>query len=284
MSPKMQSVIDKFDIQDIKSYLFNEYWTLNKSGKEIGDNLNVDRKLITEWMRQLGIPRRNNTEKIRLKNSINISPTEKQWQMILGLWMGDGNIRKVKGGVNSQLRITHSIKFYDYLKYKQEILEENNLFRFKEYRRKGGGLGGENCIRYSLESQCTPLLNKIYENCYTYGKSNLSEYYLNQINEYGLYIWYLDDGNLQSNSHIVLCTDNFTYEENEKIVKYFNRKYFLNPIIYAVTTQWGTNYRLRFNVSDSKRFIKIIEKYKNEVPIMLYKFEINNYKMEDNDE
>jgi len=269
MSPKMLKVISENNIKDIHVYLFEEYWNKNKSAEQIGKQLNIDRRLVIDWMKKLNIKRRGNTEKVQTINAENLIPNFKQWQMILGLWLGDGNIRLVKGGINAQQRLTHGEKQYEYLKYKQKILEENKLLHFKEYKRKGGGFGGDNCIRYSLESQCTPLLNGIHKDCYMSGKANFNKNYLYQIDDYGLFIWYLDDGSLQQNNHIILCTDNFTYEDNLQIQEYFKLKYNIGTIIFSTRKD---QFRLRLNQVNTLKFFHIINKYKEEVPCMKYKF------------
>jgi hypothetical protein len=267
-SRALHIVKTKFNILNMKEYLINEYIINNKSAVQIGKELQIDRRKVTEWMELFDIPRRGNTESIQLKNSANISPTEKQWQLLLGSWMGDGSIRK--RCKNSNFRLTHGIKQYDYLKYKQKILEENGLMWFSEQKRKGGGLS--DTIRFAIEGQCTSLLNDFHKDCYPEGKAIFNQNYLYQINDYGLYIWYLDDGSLLPNNSIVICTDNFSYNDNVIIQQYFKEKYNINTKIFKVKGLTEIHYRIRINQSEVNKFLSIIDKYKNEVECMIYKF------------
>lgn len=259
------------NISNMKEYLIEEYVNNKKSSIEIGNHLNLNPRKIISWMKLFNIKRRGNTEVIQERNSKNISPTNKQWQVILGSWMGDGSIRR--NSKNAHFRLTHCEEQYEYLKYKRSILEENNLLWFSESKRIGGGYSKEDGVRYSIESQCTPLLNDIYEKCYTNGKANFNIEYINQIDDYGLYIWYLDDGSLLPNNTVVFCTDNFTYEDNVFIQKYFLDNYSIETKIFTVPGLTEIHYRQRINPSGFDKFIAVIDKYKNEVESMEYKLE-----------
>ena len=258
------------NIKSMKDYLYDEYIINNKSSIDIGNALGIDCRIIIEWLRQLNIKIRGNSEKIQTRNAQNILPTDMQWQIILGSWLGDGNIRMGKGAKNAGFRITHCEKQYDYLQYKRSILEENGLMWFNECKRESLTSTNNISIRFGIESQRTPLLNEIYEKCYTYGKAIFNVEYLYQLTAFGLYIWYLDDGCLQHKRSIVLCTDNFTYDDHKEMQLYFKTQYDIDAIIFSIKNQ--RYYRLRFNKTDTLKFLNIIKEYKNNVECMKYKF------------
>lgn len=258
------------NIKSIKEYLIEEYWNKNKSAIVIGEQLgDLDRRLITDWMELLNVKKRGNTEAKQKYNAQNITPTKKQWQIILGSWLGDGNIRRTTNCINTQLRITHGEDQYEYLQYKKSILEENNLLFFTENSREGGSTFKNSKKRYEISSQHTPLLNDIYDKCYPNGKAIFNKEYFYQLDDYGLFIWYLDDGSLQRNKHIILCTDNFTYEDVVEMQNYFKKIYNTDTKIFSIREN---QYRLRFNQENTQKFFNIINKYKNEVKCMNYKF------------
>jgi len=262
-----------YSINSMKNYLYEEYWINNKSTCEIGDNLKLNSRQIIKWMDDFNISKRDKNEKRLILNAKNINPTNKQWQIILGSWMGDGSIRLVHK--NANFRLTHCKEQYDYLKYKKNILEENNLLWFNEYEKieNGNGYGQKGNISYNIESQCTPLFNDIHSKCYINGKANFNIDYLYQIDDYGLYIWYLDDGSLLPNNTIIICTDNFTYEDNLHIQKYFLDVFNVETKIFTVPGLTEVHYRQRINPSGFEKFIGIINKYKDEVESMKYKLE-----------
>ena len=265
----------QYNINSMKKYLIDQYYNKNKSAIKIGNNLGgLDRRQIIEWMNLFNIDRRGSTEAIELRNSQNMVPTEQQWQIILGSWLGDGNIRISKNDT-AQFRVTHGIDQLEYLHYKQKILEENNLLWFYKSKRIGGSSYSETSIRYSIESQYTKLLTDICNKCYKYGKANFNKEYLYQINDYGLYIWYLDDGSLLPNKTVVFCTDNFTYEDNIIIQQYFLDVYNLHTRIFTAPGKTEIHYRQRINPSESTKFFNIIDKFYEEVDCMKYKFNKN---------
>lgn len=263
----LYKVKQNHDIPNMQKYLKREYIDNFKSSYQIGDELNIDNSRVIYWLHAFKIPVREVGEKQRVNNSKNMKPTKQQWQIILASWLGDGSIRKSRK--TPYLRLSHGIDQYDYLIYKKNILEENDLFTFTEYKRNRDE---HNKPAYYLDGQVHLLLNDLYSNGYANSKACIHEQYLYQIDDYGLYIWYLDDGSLQNGSHIVLCTDGFTYDENIIIQKFLKEKFDISSKIQKVKKENHYNYRIRLVVGETVKFFNIIGKYHNEVPVLSYKF------------
>lgn len=257
-------------IENMKQYLYNEYINNLKSSIQIGENLGIDHRLINEWLHKFNIPLREIGENQRILNSKNMNPTSQQKQVILASWLGDGNIRKNRR--TPYLRLCHGLDQYDYLIYKKEILEQNDLFSFTLYEKNDGRKP-----RYSLDSRSHIILNDLYTYGYKNGKACINKKYLYQLNNYGLYLWYLDDGSLQNNGRdIVLCSDGFSYNENIIIRNFLKDKFNINSNIQKVKRPENHyNYRIRLNKRETEKFINTIDKFKNEVPTMKYKFPDN---------
>ena len=80
---------------------------------------------------------------------------------------------------------------------------------------------------------------------------------LNQLDDIGICIWYLDDGSVYyngNNCHITLSVNGFTLEERDLIIKWFKEKYDLNfkksQKAIRITSK-----------KDCEKFMDIVEKY-----------------------
>lgn len=100
---------------------------------------------------------------------------------------------------------------------------------------------------------------------------------LDQITDFGLFLWYLDDGYLNIRRYpdgnikeyrIFLYTMNFTFEEVVVIKNWFIEKYNISPNI----NKKQNGYILYFNASKTRDFMKIIDPFYNLVPCLNRKF------------
>lgn len=195
--------------------------------------------------------------------------TEDHKQVLFGSIIGDGGLEK-GNATNFYFSETHSIKQKDYLEWKLKFLKIFNA-KLKERVSKNYKLN-RNYRQILLKTSCFPSLTKLRDLFYPSNKKTISINILNQLNELGLTIWYLDDGHVTiPESLIRLSTDGYAYEENILIQKFFKEKWNTNPNIGKRNEKY---YYLLFNAKDSKKlltvFKKILKKY-NVPESMFYK-------------
>jgi len=80
---------------------------------------------------------------------------------------------------------------------------------------------------------------------------------LNQLDEEGIAMWYMDDGNMYyngNNCHLSIAVNGFTISERMLIINYFNKKFGLN---FKIS---GKAIRL-VSKKECEKFMKIVEEY-----------------------
>lgn len=192
----------------------------------------------------------------------------KQKSLVIASILGDGYIPSR----DSVLSIQHSVKRYKYLVWLRDKFIENgfevtgiyNVSRkFEAYRFN---------VKLPI-SDWKELKHQFYPN----RNKTITRHLLNYLDEEGLAIWFMDDGNKEIHwkkddtlSHwaLGLSTHAFTKEENLIIQKYFKSVWNIDLSIIRDRKY----YRCRFNMTNSKILIGIIEKYIDES--MKYKITI----------
>jgi len=179
-------------------------------------------------------------------------------QLILGSLLGDMHCKREC--LNSNIEENHSIKQKDYLKWKYSILKNefdidlnifnNPLCKSKEkiYIRKP---------EIRLRSKVSERLN-IYQNLfYKKDKKYINLSVLNQLDIFGLAVWYCDDGYYDMyNCMAEIHTEGFSIKENQVIKKWFKERWGLNVVFKKDPSK--NNVLLRFPVKDTDKFLKLI--------------------------
>jgi len=178
---------------------------------------------------------------------------EDQYQIVLGSFLGDGNISLLKSG-RYRLRMTHSENQYEYCKWKA------NIFNVKDIRYiKNNGYSKKPAYHFSTRTFY--LFNEL-----PFTKTNVPQWILNDLDERGLAIWFMDDGSIDKKSfNSTISTDSFDEDSQKRIVlklksmnidcKYVNYK--------------KSYYHISINMNGTKQLIKLISKYVHKN--MLYK-------------
>lgn len=194
------------------------------------------------------------------------------------MMLGDLSInKKIKG--NGCFQMTHSTNQEEYLDFKKKILEFHPKVKMtKSYRKtylKSTEKTYEQVYCYSNNNKYATFLHKVM---YKNGKKIVNRKILNQLSDFGLYLWYLDDGYLNirydektkkiKEYRIFLYTNSFSLDEVKEIKKWFNDRYGIDPNI----NKKGNGYILYFNSSKTREFMKIIDKFYDLVPSMQRKF------------
>lgn len=100
---------------------------------------------------------------------------------------------------------------------------------------------------------------------YQSGKKSIKNI-LNFIDEISLSYWYMDSGNVIDDS-LMLCADNFTYEDNELLVDMLKKKFNIeSDIVKIINTNLKTKkvsekYRITINSENSDKFFKLVSPY-----------------------
>lgn len=175
--------------------------------------------------------------------------SENVQQVLIGSLLGDGSIPfRQKGICFSE---GHSVKQLDYLKWKVGLLSPC--------------FGGSLSIGHKMTSFRTrshPKFTEMRRLWYPNGKKRLPEGEFQKLNELGLAIWYMDDGNYNYSQHICTLPIYSRKGQENFIQKWFKERWGLNPhITYGPT--------LQFSVKDSDKLLHLIAPHIH--PSMVYK-------------
>lgn len=186
---------------------------------------------------------------------------------IVGNILGDGHLSKRQ----TCLEICHTLPQLSYLKFK--INFANRL--------------GYNTKRYKNTVKRTNV--GLYTYCKGYiNRYNIKKFYkyrlvdlLAKLDEFGLLIWWLDDGSLTINEKRngsvsrfgYLNTQNFTYDENVLISTILYDKFGIETRIHVDSKSGLANqnhFRLYINATNFRRFIDLVREFIPWVPKKMY--------------
>lgn len=198
---------------------------------------------------------------------------------IIGSIMGDLGICKKEGkNTNAWFTMTHGAEQKDYLKFKSDILEMHPLVKMKMYERTTHLKKTESdYLQFQSTSNNNRYATYLYNLIYPNKKKIVNKKILDQITDFGLFLWYLDDGYLNIRRYpdgkikeyrIFLYTMNFEFNEVVMIRDWFIEKYNISPNI----NKKQNGYILYFNSKKTRDFMEIINKYYNLVPCLNRKF------------
>ena len=248
--------------------IIKEHPTL--SNREIGKLLGIARSTVSYYLQKENIHRDRIVQQ-KLNNTCRekiLEISDEAEQVILGSILGDGSITKycrpkdTKKLLNSNLTINHGIKQKEYIEYKKEILERNNikchLFftegeKIKPHYIKGI-LVKENG-NYTLRTQRNVVFNK-YRNIFYSNRKHISRY-IYKLKALGLAIWYMDDG-YYSNNEINICTNSFSYKEVALLQEILKHNFEIETTIYKSNLGHPI---LHIKVCSRQRFLNIVTPY-----------------------
>ncbi len=184
------------------------------------------------------------------------SLSEEQQSLLEGCLLGDGYMRCK---VNAHLQVTHSHHQSDYVDWKYGLLQEFVLTPPKRYKGNGKRIG------YRFFTRSLPVFTSYYYSFYSNGRKTIPDN-LN-LTPFTLAVWYMDDGSKSRNSSY-LNVQQFTFEEQQKLIAMLGRKYSIWPKM----DRDKQYYRFRLNVEDTNKFVGIIKPYI--IPSLCYKLPI----------
>lgn len=235
-----------------KEWLFHEVVELNKKAKQIAQENGWTSRVVEKRM---GVLKINNHTYQDLKKL-----SKEQKELITFSLLGDGCISS-----NNTFIVSHSVKQKDYLFWKYSILQDLCNMEPSYYKSEKKEIRGKKSVSAPSYRFNTKKINELED----IRKTSLNEI-VESLNNYGLSIWFLDDG--YRGSCWELCLANYTETEKSLILKQFQQK----GLSSAHLKNYDSRY-VRFSTEDSRKIDKIIL---NEIPNNL---DIIKYKILEND-
>ena len=175
------------------------------------------------------------------------SLTKFQKSLIIGIILGDGYLRIIPGRKNAFLEINHSFSQKEYVDWKFEKLK--GICNSAPKQREGNG----GRVAYRFYTKQHPELTGIYNTFYKNGKKIIPDN-LN-LDAVALSVWFMDDGSRCSDSDFYLNTQQFTMENQVKLLEYLNKL-----DLKASLNKDKDYYRIRFISSSIDKLKELVGK------------------------
>lgn len=194
-----------------------------------------------------------NKEMTSIRRELELTPIERQ--VIIGGLLGDLSCRISRTSIYARLEGGHCERQKEYMLWKINLLQR---LMFNVGRAATGA--------YLYQSRNFKALNEYYHLFYSKECKSINREILDLLGDFGLLIWYLDDGTYHKRDrNIRLHTNGFTFEEQLIIKKWFKEKYNVEPSVYKNTDNkrypnknW---YYLYFKVKDSEKLLGLFRKF-----------------------
>lgn len=242
--------------QQIKELYVDQKQSIHK----VGEKLNVSGNTISRWLKELGIPIRNNPR--RFSSIPGLSEIQKEF--VVGSLLGDGNLHYRSGNrsTSCRLRFCHSIKQIEYLIWKKSLLGDLAQQDLNINRQKGRNSTA--CVIQSItHSDFINYYNVFYYDGTKVIPGNIEE----MLTDFGLAIWFMDDGWRDRECRkAIFCTDSFTLSENEILQDALLSKFNIRT---RITKSGKKHHRLHVYGDNVDILTEIIKPHI--IPSMLYK-------------
>ena len=214
-------------------WLYNQIVTLNKPRKQVAEENGWTVRVLEKWMGILGINRRTYQD---LKQM-----SDKQRDLIKFSLLGDGCISDTGFFI-----VSHSEKQKDYLYWKYEMLKDLCSHEPTRYDETDKAFKGST---YHCDATYRFNTRKINELIDIRNRSVIE--IINELNEFGLSIWMLDDGCRSSSWE--LCVASYTDEERKEILSKLHEMGLKSAILRNCDSRY-----LRLDAYDSRTLDTII--------------------------
>ena len=195
-------------------------------------------------------------------------------QLLIGSMLGDGHIEKPNLNGTPRFREGHSIAQRKYLVWKAKIL--SNYFKVKIYEGKNN-LGKKTV---NLYTSCSSELFKLFNLFYPGGikRKLISVDALRELDDFGLAIWYMDDGcydKVSVSGRVCIAI----HKKNKDVVSKWFVKQGFNPYFSERKDEGKKDcVSVIFGIKDTEIILNRIRKYM--CPSMKYKFIFTNEEKE----
>lgn len=175
------------------------------------------------------------------------------------------------------------------ISYKRQLLEEylNREINISERKRVGVVIEGRkiNPSKTYTVRAGDASFKKFYNIFYKDNRKRLTYSLLKRISPEGIALWIMDDGYLdykKSNNtrYMSICTDSYTLQEHELIIRMFKEAYDIECYIrYHQRNKWAEpKPRITFNGKNAQKLVALI--YEFVLPCFYYKLDLKYLKMD----
>jgi hypothetical protein len=262
-----------------KSELHHLYVEKNLSDKEIASIYNVGDFKIWSLRKKFGI-KGINFQHRRLIKKPQLPISGRQNSIILGSLLGDCCLKTNKGSNNKSLiSIAHSEKQKDYIYWLRKELSSICHNNPQPY------VAHEKYIVYTITSESRSDLFTIRNRIYTPKKSP-NEWWLSQIDDLSLAVWYMDDGSMayknKTTSLVEFATNSFTESENFGLKNMLLKNFGLHSEVVPKKINNKIQYTLAVEQGSTNKFVEIVSPHI--IDSMAYKLpgELNKQFLSDN--
>lgn len=157
------------------------------------------------------------------------------------------------------MAFTHSPSQLEYLKWKKNFLESFGILcKMRTYVHKSDRYKSGECTSYSFTTRSHPIFSQFRTNYYGSAK------YVNRedvvkLDEFGLAIWYMDDGNIWNRKNRLSCitlnTQSFTKDDILFLIKMLWDKW------QILATYNKSNNTIRVSSKSCRKLIEIVRPY-----------------------
>lgn len=193
--------------------------------------------------------------------------TDKDSNRLLSMGIGDGHVRMTSKG-SGELCIGHCLDQKEYCLFKRNIVSKILGKKINIYSTLSEGHKG---VRFMVgDPHFKNIRSQLYNN---EGKKVITQNILNKIDDWGMAIWYMDDGSFYPKKRngkvhayeLVLCTYFDGEEEAEMLIKHMLDTYAAK---FTIKRNKG-KFSIRCGTRQARKFLNYIEPYL--IPSMYYK-------------
>jgi hypothetical protein len=194
--------------------------------------------------------------------------TSKQEKVLIGTLLGDGTMEL--NGKYPRLRIQHSQRQNEYLKWKHKVFSKIST-KVKSFYRKKDCRTKKRYACCSFDTHSIHSLNGLYKIFYCSGKKKIPSNFDKILNSpLSLAVWFMDDGQKRSDCNALrISTDSFSYKEQLILQKCLYKNFNISVKIHKKGKFWN----LYIPSIETRKFIQIISRYV--IPSMKYKISLD---------
>lgn len=185
----------------------------------------------------------------------NLSLTEKQRQIIVGLLLGDGHLETQNNGKTYRLKIEHSIEQKEYVNW---LYDQLASLVGKQSKERIKNSFDKKITSYGFSTYSIKSL-RFYAQQFYQGKTKVMPKIIGKLaSPLSLAIWFMDDGSFKSNRHRTYIIHSLGYTRDE--LETAKEAFMKFGIIIGIHKQYG-RWRIYVYSSFAPAFKKLIEPY-----------------------
>jgi hypothetical protein len=238
--------------------LEREYLTNNLSMAKIATKYNISTGKVFRLMKEYGIQSRKNYPEPN--KGLELSP--KQEEFVYAKLLGDGCITKSAHHNHYHFEFCHEEKQREYAVFGAEMLDGWGTYSEKERERDPAVYKKYKWTECVFKSCNHEEFSRIKRHTHEYGRKIVNMEILDMLTDFGLAVWFMDDGHCEKGNSGYLNTMSFTKEENDLIVEWlWSRFNIRSNVVAAGKSRNGRNtlYRIRLVKSTWGHFCSIVE-------------------------